>query len=161
MVGRSACLLVIGGLSACAGDSAGLIVADIHPAAEATIVRTRAFGGLLWSRPNDAGLGVGFKERIYVFENKAFTEAPVPGRAYFVTSLPKSAPLFLMDTIYGAEFTINSLGLGWTLGARQVAFTTPVRPDASLVRNIAVDLADLARSSVTIRHFSTDGGGEP
>jgi hypothetical protein len=118
--------------SGCAVDGFGAVAARATAADEAVVIDIYTIGAQLRTRPDDAGLGVGWARRSYVFD-AAEARGVAPGWHYFSAPLPRWRAAATYGTQLGLDLDRDVDRVGITLGLRSRAAIAPVPSDQAAV----------------------------
>ena len=122
----------------------------------ALVMYQRTPGLHIRTDPADAGLSLGYSERICILSDEDYDI--VSGWKYFVYSAPNKAECYAMDlSTYGLEFRLGCPDTSFTLGVRHTTVMAKIPGDTAQVLHIDFNRSNPA--AVFLRHSKTKKGG--
>ena len=140
-------------LLGCAVGPYGALHSEVHLTDCAVVVQTRSYGAHLRTARHDAGLSVGFAERLSVYRRD--DAAGLKGGSYAGYSPPvRSRPVAYESTTHGLGVRLSPPRLGLTLGYERYALLAYVAENENLAYQVEMVPADPART--TLRYHQED-----
>src|SRR5271165_1068270 len=123
-------------VSGCSVNGVGFSTSEVVRANGAVVILTTTFGGALRTRPDDAGLAIGYTKTLAVAPDSS--AAPRPGDYLFGVSAADLPLVAVIRRVIGIDFGLNSEMVGATLGFSEDATFARVSPDTSMLRHLVL-----------------------
>jgi hypothetical protein len=141
--------LIILAVPGCSVDGVGLARADVVQADGARVIRTQAYGIALRTKPDDAGIAIGYTSTLRVTPDGP--QAPPSGSYLFGIATSDLPTVAEVRRVAGLDLDANRRSVGLMLGFSEDATFAAIDPDETVVRHLVLMPDDPA--SIELRQY--------